>query len=696
MNEIPAEQKRNIVIVGHHGAGKTSLIESFLYNTGALDRRGSIGEGNTFSDYLDEERDKKITLSSKIIRCTYKGTHFTFIDTPGYSDFIGEILASIRVADGALLVINAESGVEVETEKIWEYLDKYNVPRVVVVNRMDKERADYDAALQALENDLGAKVVPVRFPVGKHTDFKAVIDVLSGKKQQFNEKGTVEREENLPDDLSDRYEEYHERLMDAAVETDEALMERYLEGETISHDDIRKGLQTAAMTGGAVPVFCTDAISGVGIGPLLEGLATLLPDPLQRATVTIIKGEEKKSLEISEDGPGLGIVFKSLIDPFVGKMSFVRVFAGTLTSDVALYDLTKDGRHERISHLLAVNGKTHNNIAHARAGDIVALTKVDIFDAGDTVSSELGKWLIPPTEYPPHGVHLAVHGESKGDEDKIAGTIPKIVAGDRTIVFERNHETHESILSGMGELQLDLVAQRVKKAANLNVILSTPKVAYRETISVKGEGSYRHKKQSGGRGQFGEVHIRLSPLERGKEFEFEDSIFGGAIPSKFVPSVEKGIREAMGRGVIAGFPVVDVHVELFDGKYHDVDSSDMAFKIAGSMAFQQVIRERCKPILLEPIMNVVVRAPEAMMGDVMGDLNGRRGRVMGMDSERGKQTIRAQVPLAEMYRYPIELRSITRGRGSYVMEFSHYEQVPPDLAEKIIASSEKAKDGDEG
>lgn len=695
MNEIPPEKKRNVVLVGHHGSGKTSLIEAFLYNTGAVDRRGSINEGNTFADYLEEERSKQITITSKLIQCSYKGTLFTFIDTPGYSDFIGDILGAIRVADGALLVLNAESGVEVETEKIWEYLEQYKVPRVAVINRMDRERADYDATLKALEEELGAKVVPVRVPAGKQADFKAVVDILGGKKQLFNQKGTVEREENIPDDLVDQFEEYHERLMDAAVETDESLMERYLEGETVSDEEIRQGLQAAVVAGGAVPVFCTSATNGIGIGPLLDGLASLLPSPLQRVPITLNKDGETKPLEISQEGSGLGLVFKSFIDPFVGKMCFVKVFTGTLASDVELYDLTKGGRHERISHLLAVNGRTHNNIAHARVGDIVALTKVETFDTGDTVSSDKGEWLIPPTQYPPCGFHMAVHGASRGEEDKIAGAIPKIIAGDPTMAFERNHETRESILSGMGDLQLDLVAQRVRKAANIEVELTLPKVAYRETITVKGDGAYRHKKQTGGRGQFGEVHIRVTPLERGKDFEFTQSIFGGAIPTKFIPAVEKGIREAMSRGVVAGYPVVDVQVELYDGKFHDVDSSEMAFKIAGSMAFQQVIREICKPVLLEPIMTVEIRAPETMMGDVMGDLNSRRGRVLGMDSDHGRQTIRAQVPLAEMYRYPIDLRSITRGRGSYVMEFSHYEQVQPDLAEKIIASSGKAKEEEE-
>jgi len=695
MNEIPAEKKRNIVLVGHHGAGKTSLLEDLLYNTGAIDRRGSISDGNTFADYLDEEKDKKITLTSKIIRCSHKGTEFTFIDTPGYSDFIGDILGAIRVADGAMLVIDAESGVEVETERIWEYLEKYSIPRVVVVNRMDKERADWDGALQSLRGELGAKLVPVRFPVGKYTDFKSVVSVLTGKQQFFNAKGTVEKEENVSGDLAGQRESYYEELMDAAVETDEALMERYLEGESIADEEIRKGLQAAAISGDAVPVFCTAATTGIGISSLLDGLVNLLPNPLQRSTVTIQKGEETKPLEINEDGVGMGLVFKSVIDPFVGKMGFVKVFSGKFSSDTELYNLTS-GKHEKVSHLLAVNGRQHNNVAHARAGDIIALTKVDIIETGDTVSSQPGEWLIPPTEYPPHSFHAAVHGKSKGEEDKIGTAIPKLIDGDPTIVFERNNETRESILHGMGDQQLELVAQRLRKIANVDVDLDTPRVAYRETITAQGEGSYRHKKQSGGRGQFGEVHIRLTPMERGGEFEFKDSIFGGAIPSKFIPSVEKGVKESMARGVVAGYPVVDVHCELYDGKFHEVDSSDMAFKIAGSMAFRQVAKEKCKPVLLEPIMNVVVRVPEAMMGDVMGDLNSRRGRVLGMDSESGKQIIRAQVPLAEMYRYPIELRSITRGRGTYTMEFSSYEQVPADLAQKIIAEAERAKEEDEG
>ncbi len=696
MKEVEVGKKRNIAVVGHHGSGKTSLIEAILYLTGATERLGRIDDGNTTGDYLDEEKDKKHTLTSKLLQCEYRGHQLNLIDTPGYSDFVGDIKGALRAADGVLVVINAQNGVEVETEKIWEYIEEYNVPRCVVVNRMDKERADFDACLESLEKVLGAQVCPVRLPLGKESSFTGVIDLVQDKVETFDEKGKVIKQDSIPEDLQDEVQDYRQKMIEASVYADEAMMERYLSDEKISNDEIRKGLADGALQGAIVPIFVTNAYNCVGIQSLLDGLINYIPNPLGRGKYQVMKkGEDKTSEEeMKESGKGVGFVFKSMIDPFVGKVSFIRIFSGEFHAETEWQNLTK-GNRSRVGHILVVNGKKYNAVNKATLGDIVAVTKMDGFDTNDTLSSEAGNVLVVPTRYPQPPIHMAVKAADKNEEDKIGSALPKIISGDPTIHVERSQETNETVISAAGNMQIELIASRLRNQFKLNVEMKTPKIAYRETITAQGEGRYRHKKQSGGRGQFGEVQMRLRPLERGKQFEFINSIFGGAIPGKFVPAVEKGVAEAMARGIVAGYPVVDVSVELFDGQFHDVDSSEMAFKIASSMCFRQVARESCKPILLEPIMSVRVTIPESYMGDVMGDLNSRRGRVLGMDSVSGnKQVIKATVPLAEMYTYSIDLRSITQGRGSFEMEFSNYEQVPHEIAEKIIAES-KMEEGEE-
>ncbi len=690
MNEVEIGKKRNIAVVGQHGSGKTSLLEAMLYHTGQVDRLGRINDKNTFADYFEEEKDKQMTVTSKLIHITYNGVELNFIDTPGYTDFVGDIEGAIHAADGALLVINAQSGVEVETERIWKWLNDYDKPRSVVINQMDKERADFRMCLESLESALGAKICPTRLPLGEGENFKGVIDLITDKVLYFNKKGGVEKSEDIPADIVDDVEEWHSKMIEAAVMNDEELMERYLNDEKLSYDEIRHGLHDGALSGDIVPIFVTNAYDCIGISTLLDGLVNYMPEPNAKPTYL---GKKKDSddpirLEVSENGEAMGFVFKSMNDPYAGKVSFVRVFSGSFEPESEWVNRTKE-KKERVGHILAISGKNHKSIAHARAGDIVAVSKIDSFDTNDTLSNTAGDTLVYPTEYPQAPIHMALHAKNKADEDKIGTSLPKIIAGDPTIKIERNPETHEIVLHGAGQLQLELIAQKLRKNYNLDVELKIPKVAYRETIIANGEGRYRHKKQSGGKGQFGEVQFRIKPLERGANFEFINRIFGGAIPSKFIPAVEKGVQEAMTRGIIAGYPVVDVSVEVFDGQYHDVDSSEMAFKIAASMCFRQVAREKCKPILLEPIMNVEVNVPESQMGDVMGDLNSRRGRVQGMEpiEGEGRELIKAQVPLAEMYTYSIDLRSISRGRGMFTMEFSHYDPVPHDLQEKIVAES---------
>ncbi len=694
MKEVEIGKKRNIAVVGNHGAGKTSLIEAILYHTGSIDRLGRIEDGNTTADYLDQEKDKKITLSSKVLQCEYKGHQINLIDTPGYSDFVGDIKGALRVADAALVVINAQSGVEVETEKIWEYLEEYKIPRCVVVNRMDKEHADFNKCLKSLEDVLGAQVCPARLPMGSEDSFSGVLDLITDKLLEFDDKGNITKQANIPDSVQDEVEEMRQKMIEVSVMSDDDLMERYLSDEKISADEIRKGLSDGVATEGVVPIFVTNAYNCMGIQTLLDGLVNYMPDPMQRKTFQIAKGDTTDDEPIKEDGRGIGFVFKSMIDPFVGKISFIRIFSGVLNGESEWFNITTGNKH-KIGHILAVNGKKHSNINRARAGDIVAVAKIEDFDTNHTLSSEKGDLQVAPTTYPQPPIHIAIHTADKNEEDKLGTALPKIIAGDPTVTVKREHETRQTIITAAGNLQVEAIANRLRKQFKLQVELSVPKVAYRETITAQGEGKFRHKKQSGGRGQFADVEMRLKPLDRNQDYEFINSIFGGAVPTKFIPAVEKGVVAARARGILAGFPVVNISVELFDGSYHDVDSSEMAFKMAASKCFRVVAREYCKPVLLEPVMIVKVIIPDSYMGDVMGDLNSRRGRVLGMEPSSGKQVINAQVPLAEMYTYAIDLRSITQGRGMFEMTFDHYEQVPRELAEKIVAASQKDEEEEE-
>lgn len=680
-------RKRNIAVVGHHASGKTALIDAILYHTGASDRLGRVADGSSHADYLDEEKEHKQTLSSKVFTCSYNNVELQFIDTPGYSDFVGDIKGALHAADGALLVINATAGVEVETEKIWDYIVEMEVPRIVVVNQMDREKANFKQCVDSLEQ-LGAKVCPVRLPFGKEADFSGVIDLITDKVYQFDEKGKAKGSQDIPQEIFDEVEEYRQKMIEASVVTDDDLMERYLSDEELSYEDIRHGLHDGALTGATVPTLVTSAEKMIGISSLLDGVINYIPTPLDRKTFHAVNANSKEEVDLplKDEGAGVGFVFKSLIDPFMGKISYIRVLAGTFEGDTEWYNHDKK-KKVRVGHILQMNGKNHTVQPKAIAGDIIALTKVDDLETNDTVSTEDNEILVSPTTYPQPPVHLALKTADKSDEDKLGSALPKLISGDPTLKVDRNFETKETVVHACGKMQVDMLVERLRKNFKINVETDTPRVAYRETITAQGEGNYRHKKQSGGRGQFAEVYLRLRPLERGGHYEFKNSIFGGAIPSKFVPAVEKGVQDAMERGILAGFPVVDVSFEVYDGKYHDVDSSEMAFKMAASMCVRKVAREKCKPILLEPVMDVNVYIPESYMGDVMGDLNSRRGKVQGMDPANGKQVIHAYVPLAEMYTYSIDLRSITQGRGVFEMEFSHYEPVPNEIAEKVIAES---------
>jgi len=690
MKELSINQKRNVALAGHHASGKTSLVEAMLYCLGHLDRVGKTEDGTTFCDYTDEEKARQVSIYATLVHLEPKNFRISLLDLPGYPDFVGEIKGAMRVVDGAVVVLDASSGVEVETERAWEYADQYEIPRIAVINKMDKERADFAGTLAKMNEILKASCVPFHLPIGQEADFKGIVDLIKMKALYFNSKGKIEKEGEIPADLQGQADEYREKIMDFAAETDEDVMAKYLEGEALSEEEIMNGLKRGVAEGGFVPVFCSSAAKLIGISTLMDAISSLLPSPAEKGEIEVEKpdgGTEK--IKLAADSPLAAYVFKTVVDPFAGRMSFFRVYSGTLTLERPFYNSSR-GQAERANNILDVSGKQHRNVNKADIGDIAVLPKLDSLKSGHTLCDENHPVIVKPTEFPSATIQMALRAGSKAEDEKMGTCLPRIVEEDPTLSTRRDTDTKELVLCGMGELHLNIVADRLKSQFGLTVNMAVPKVAYKETITGSGDGKYRHKKQSGGRGQFGEVVMRLEPLPRGEGFEFVNAIVGGVIPAKFIVSVEKGVQEAMARGVLAGYPIVDVKVTLYDGMTHPVDSSDIAFKIAGSMGFKQVASD-CKPILLEPIMSVEVTVPEEYMGDIMGDLNSKRGKIMGMDPQNGKQVIRANVPLSEMFQYSIDLRSMTQARGSFVMDYSHYEPVPHELSEKIIAAAEKEK-----
>jgi len=692
MSQLPTEKKRNIVLIGHPGSGKTTLLEAILFHLGVIPRMGRTEDGNTFSDYTDEEKQRQTTIYTTLSRLEYEGCGVNLMDAPGYPDFIGEVQAAIRVADAAIAIVNAAAGLEVEVEKWWRLADRYDIPVMMFVNKMDKERADFGKTVEQAAAVMKTNCIPITMPVGSEATFSGVVDLREMKNLTFDARGKVKSAGAVPEELEGQAEEYREKLLDAAAEQDESVMEKYLEGQALSPKELAEGLRAAFAERSIVPVFCGCADKCIGIPPLLDAIGDYAPSPARHPTVEAVRpgSEGKQILEANDDGPFVSLVFRTSIDPFSGKLSFFRVYSGVLTPDQGVYNVARR-KHEKVGHILEVSGKTHKQVSKAMPGDICALAKLDSTFTGDTLAAPGTDILIPATDYPQPTIQMALVPETRQDEEKMGSILGRITEADPTLSIIRNNETRESVIYGMGEQHIDVALDKMKRQYQISVGLRLPKVAYKETVTVAGEGSYRHKKQTGGHGQFGEVHLRVRPLPRGEGFQFVDSIVGGVIPNKFIPSVEKGVRERMSRGILAGYPVEDVEVELFFGKDHPVDSSDMAFKIAGSMAFQRVAQD-CKPILLEPIMNVEVRVPEEIMGDVISDLNTKRGRIMGMDSQDGSQVIRAQVPLGEMFRYSVDLRSISRSRGSFRMEFSHYEPVPRELADKVIAASKREEE----
>ena len=643
MDNIKPENKRSVVFVSHAHAGKTSLAEALVFVAGMTTRKGTIAEGNTISDYNTDEIDRKNSINSSILNLSWKNNFIQIIDAPGYSDFIADMITGLRAADSAVVVIDASSGIEAGTERAWDMLEEMGLPRVIFVNKIDKENVNIDAIVAEIRDRFSKSACVIKFP-------------------------------------------FSSELIETIAESDDLLLEKYLEGKEIKPEELKSALKKAVLEGNIYPVILGSALTNAGVKELLDSIVDDLPSPVERKPVS-------GDLVFSEDTPFSALVFKSVSDPFVGQLTILRIFSGKVASNTGFYNC-KTGAKERIGSLLVLQGKEQRAIQSASCGDIVAVAKLKETHLGDSLCDEKKQVVFDPFVFPEPVYSSSIKPKTRQDEEKISEALAKLCASDPTLKISRDSQTKELILSGIGDQHIDVMVKRLRERFHVDVEIGTPKIPYKETIKRSAKAQGKHKKQSGGRGQYGDVWVELDPLERGKNFEFVDRIVGGAIPRNFIPSVEKGIRNAMNEGVITNFPMVDVKAIVFDGSYHDVDSSDIAFQIAGALAFRKAVEEAL-PILLEPIMDVEIAVPEDCMGAIPADLNSRRGRVLGVEARSKDQIIKAKVPLSEMYKYATDLRSMTGGRGSYSMHFSYYEEVPSKIAQGIIAQNPKHKTQEE-
>ncbi|MBQ9565127.1 MAG: elongation factor G [Synergistaceae bacterium] len=697
MGTRKAENTRSFALCAHGGAGKTSLAEAMLFDNGQISRMGNVQNGNTVSDFQTEEQKRQISISTSLMTMERNGKTIFMLDAPGYADFTGEMSAAIRVADTAVILVSSVGGIEVQTSRAWEYAGHHNAPVAFVISKMDRENADFDKVLADIKEQFSPNALPVSLPIGSADKLKGVVDVIRGKARTY---ATLDgsgkfTETEIPADMTDAVTKAREALVEAAVEMDDALMEKYLEGEPVSDDDLARTLKKAVAARRVMPVFATSATANVGVHQMLDFITEFFPSPIDIGAIDALDGDKPAKVEPKTEAPFSALCFKVMVDPYVGKLSFIRVYSGALSSEGNNIYNVKKGEDERISSFKFMCGKEGKDVKEVIAGDIVAIPKLQSTKVGHTLATKGGSTLLyPHIEFPKPVYSVAVIAKTRADEDKLGNAISKTLDEDRGLTFEKNPETHDNVLSGMGDLHIDITLARMKERYGVELDTQTPQVPYRETIRKTAEAQGKHKKQSGGHGQYGDVYIRYSPLERGAGFEFVDSIKGGAVPNSYIPAVEKGLREYMQAGPLAGFPVVDFRAELYFGSYHEVDSSEMSFKLATRLSFRKGIMD-ANPVLLEPIMNVEVTVPDQFMGDVMGDFNSRRGRIMGMEAHGKLQVVKAQAPLAEMFRYAIILRSMTSGEGSFSMEYSHYEEVPADIAKKVIAAHKKEEEDEE-
>jgi len=688
MKDYTPDKIRNVALVGHGSSGKTSLAAALMFDFGATGRLTKVDKGNTVTDYEPEEIDRKISINSAVCFFEAGGHKINCVDTPGYSNFLWDTKAALRAVDGAAVLVDGVSGVEVGTEKVWEMLEEDELPRLIVVNKLDRENANFKLALESVVQFFGRRAVPVQLPIGEEKNFSGVVDLMRMKAAVFekDESGKV-KEEDIPAALRDEAAKKRDELVEMIAENDEKLMEKYLDKGELSPEEIHSGLKKAVFSRQLYPVFACSALANIGAQSLANGMIDLLPSPLERAAVKATVKGQPGTVKLSADEPLAALVFKTLSDPYTGRITLIRVFSGKLNPDSAVTNVTKE-TDEKLGGLFFLQGKEQVPAGQAKCGDIVATAKLKVTTTGDTLSAKGAEVVLPPIKFPEPSISFAIEPKSRADEDRISQASHRIMEEDPTVRFERDPDTSQLLISGGGELHVRIITDKLKKRYNVDVELKPPKISYKETVKGRADVQGRHKKQTGGRGQFGDVWIKMEPLPRGQDFIFEDKIFGGAIPRNFIPSVEKGLLEARKKGVLAGYPAVDFKVILYDGSYHEVDSSDIAFKIAASKAFKLAMKE-AKPTILEPVMSVEVYTPEAYMGDIMGNLNGRRGKLQGMEQKGNMRIIKATVPMAEMLDFEPTLTSITGGRGSFLMEFSHYEEVPSHLQQKIIAEAVK-------
>jgi elongation factor G len=693
MKEYTPDRIRNVALIGHGGAGKTSLSEAMLFSAGATTRLGKVEEGNTLSDFHTDETTRQISINTSLLFCEWKSTKINILDTPGYLDFTGEVKEALRVADVAVVVLKAVEGSEVGTDIVSRYTSEYGCGMICVVNKTDQENADFERVVEQVRDQLSHDIVPVQFPLKAGLGFDTIIDVIRMKAIVYKAGGNGKfTEQEIPAAAKAQADAMRQQLVEAVAETDEGLLNTYLEAGGLGEEELRRGLKAGIVGRKIFPLFCISSTQNVGVTGLLDFIVDECPAPGEMGEVTAAGPGNGHILSVQQDPAGTPtmFVFKTMSESHVGELSFFRVYSGTVAPGQDLVNNT-NGKPERLAQLFVMNGKDRKEIARLMAGDLGAVVKLKDTHTNNTLSSKSLTVVFPPIMFPEPVFHAAIVAKAKGDEDRIATGLHALHEEDPTFMVKVDGELHQTVLSGQGELHLDVVTNRLRARYNVDVELVEPRVPYRETIKgVVKDAEYKHRKQSGGHGQYGHVHLRLEPLKRGSGFEFVDEIVGGVVPGKFIPAVEKGVVETMKEGVLAGYPVVDIRVALHYGSYHDVDSSEMAFKIAGSQAFKKGFIE-ARPVLLEPIYTIEVKVPEDAMGDVMGDISSRRGKIAGMDSVGKYQIIRATVPAAELHKYATILRSKTGGRGVYKATFSHYEEMPKDQAEKVVAASEKNK-----
>lgn len=701
MKAFSTENIRNLAVIGHGDAGKTQLVSSLLYVAGTTPRWGKVDEGSTMTDYDEDSIERKVSLNNNFAHLEYKDTKINLIDTPGYAAFVSHARPALRVADCALVVVDAVHGIEVQTEKTWQYANEFLLPRFMVINKIDKEHADFGHALETATSSFARSIVPFSLPIGQEGNFKGVVDVVHQKAYSYDEAGKA-KEIPIPEDGRDVFERTRERLIEIVAESDDALMEKYFAEGTLPEEDIYPNLAKAIASSKLCPVYAVSSSTLVGLQLLLDHLVEFAPNPAtHEAEYGFANSDlsgDRISRKYSNDEPFSAYVFRTIADPFAGRINVMKIVSGKIASDANVQNTSRDSA-ERLGALHLIAGKTLEKVDSAQTGDIIAVVKLKDTQTGDTLSDKAKQIVYPKVEYPEAAISFAIEPKSRADEEKISVALHKVLEEDPSLTFERDPQTKEFILSGSGQLHIETVVDKLNNRFHVEVTLHPPKVPYKETITQSCEVQGRHKKQSGGRGQFGDCKVIFEPLGRGEGFEWVDKIFGGSVPQNFRPAIEKGILEASAGGAVAGYPLVDFKVTLIDGSYHSVDSDEHSFKAAGRKAFRAAM-ERAKPTLLEPIMDVEVFTPQEVSGDIMGDLNSRRGRVGGMDMRGKQQVIKAKVPLSEMLDYQSKLNSVTQARGSYHMQFSHYDPLPHNLAQKVIdeavaAGRVRAHDEDE-